>query len=531
MKRKLKWEEIAGILFFLISVGMLGFSVYFCFSSDIWYDELFTMGLAGRSLGELISMTARDVHPPLYYLIVKLFLTAARGDLARQVTAAKLVSCLPFLLMLLFSAGKLRKRFGWLTAGLFGFLLLSMPQLADYTVEIRMYGFAALFITVGMEYAYELTRESKASGWIVFTLCALAACYTHYFACVAAGMAYLYLLLHICRQKKAKRLWKPYLCSAAVCAGGYLPWLVLVVTKQVGQIKGNYWIQPVSLRTLGGCVKFIFQPSFGNETVSLVLAAVFFAVYLLLLSGCGAAFIRAVGKKKNDSPEGNKKFQKENFKKEEFLFAAGCICVLAGLVLFGMLASVAIQPVFVYRYMLPAMGVFWLAFAIMTGRLLQKKRLLIPLLLFVTVIGFRNFRAFYGEEMYKRLQMETALSALSRIGGEDIVIYNFDQAQGVVSYYLSNDSYLWYGEPEELIQEMYPENHALVEGEFSDEAGIERLKELLAQGKPVWFLGSGNAREEILEKWRAEGIQGEEEASVMIERYWFNIYRITAMQD
>ena len=38
MKQKLKWDEIIGILFFLVSIGMLGISVYFCFGSDIWYD-------------------------------------------------------------------------------------------------------------------------------------------------------------------------------------------------------------------------------------------------------------------------------------------------------------------------------------------------------------------------------------------------------------------------------------------------------------------------------------------------------------
>ena len=129
--------------------------------------------------------------------------------------------------------------------------------------------------------------------------------------------------------------------------------------------------------------------------------------------------------------------------------------------------------------------------------------------------------------MWKKLQMEKALSELSRIESEDIILYNFDQTQGVASYYLSNETYLWYGKTEELIREMFPYNHTLVEGDFSDEEGIIRIKELLKEGRTLWFFGSGNAREEILEKWRAEKIDAEEVASVMIERYWFNIYRIT----
>ena len=42
-----------------------------CFSSDIWYDELFTVGFVSQPVGRMISLAARDVHPPLYYLMVK----------------------------------------------------------------------------------------------------------------------------------------------------------------------------------------------------------------------------------------------------------------------------------------------------------------------------------------------------------------------------------------------------------------------------------------------------------------------------
>ncbi|MGN1179944.1 MAG: hypothetical protein ACI4SD_01930 [Suilimivivens sp.] len=518
MKQRLKWDEIIGILFFLISMGMLMFSVSLCFSSDIWYDELFTMGLANQSCGDLISMTARDVHPPLYYLIVKLFLTGtAEGDYLQQVVIAKLVSCLPFFLCILFSMYKIRKNFGLLTAGLFSFLVISMPQMADYTVEIRMYGYAFLFVTVGMVTACELLRESRLSRWILLTLCGLFACYTHYFACVAACMVYVCLFAGMCYGKKVRQMGRPYLLSSFACIAGYLPWLFAVVTKQVGQVKENYWIAPVSLRTLGGCVKFIFQPSFGKEKLNTLLAVLFFALYGLIFVISFVSFIKE-RKEKGNSREQEKKF----------LFAAGCILVLAGLVLFGIAASLMIRPVFVYRYMMPALAVFWLAFAVLIGMWKKKKAVLIPLLLFLTVIGLGNFRAFYGEEMWKKLQMETALSALSQIEGGDVIIYNFDQAQGVVSYYLSNDTYLWYGNTEELIQEMFPYNHTLVEGEFSDEAGFIRIKELLSREKAVWFIGSGNAREEIIDKWKAEGIQAQEKASVMIERYWFNLYRLTA---
>lgn len=516
MKQKWKWDEITGILFFIISLMMLAVSFYLCFCSDIWYDELFTMGFTEGSWKEMISLTARDVHPPLYYLIVGLFTKGAGSGSAFRVFMAKAASVLPFLLCILLAAGKVRKNFGVLCAGLFSFLILAMPQLAAYTVEIRMYGYSLFFVLAGMLYAYELSEKewTKAEAdrrWIMLTVCALCACYTHYFACVAACMIYVYLPVRFCRQGRRKQMAKPFLISGIVCVAGYLPWLLSVVTAQVGRVKENYWIQPVSLRTLGGCVKFLFQPSFNSGSLNTVLAVVFFLVYAGLFLGMLIHYRK-----------------KEEQEKKQSIFAAGCLFVLGGLVLFGFLASLLIKPVFVYRYMLPAMGVFWLSFAILAASLKNKKRLLIPLLLLTAVTGIRNFRAFYGEEMWKRVQMKAAYEELKQIEPEDVVIFNFDQTQAVTAYYLPNDTYLWYGEPEELIQEMFPKVKALVEGEFSDEAGIEKIKELLKEGKEVWFFGSGNAREEILQKWKKEGISSEEKTSVMIERYWFNIYKITA---
>lgn len=534
MKQKTTWDEKLGIVLLSVSAALLGVSVYLCFCNDIWYDELFTMGLGNQSLSGLISITARDVHPPLYYMIVKLALMMGSSFFGgpEQVIIAKLVSVLPFVFCLVYAVTKVRKHFGMLAAGLFSFLIITMPQMADYTVEIRMYGYAVFFITAGMLHAYELTagiqQEKNETGdikfaqngridkksyvnWIAVTIYAILALYTHYFAAVAAVMIYIYLFFSFLSERKLKQNILPYLCSGFVCVIGYLPWIVGVVTAQVGRVKDNYWIQPLSWRTLGGCVKFLFKPAFTTEWLNNLLAVVLFVLYGGLLA---AALFQWL--KKMEIGQVRKAF-----------FLAGCVDCLLGIVIFGFVASFLVRPIFVYRYMLPAMGVFWLAFAIMLSNLKSRKALLLPILAVVVIVGLRDYRAFYGEEMWKKLQMESAEAALDQIEEDDIIIYNFDQAQGVVSYYLNNETYLWYGITEELIMEMYPFNHSLVEGQFSDEAGIAKIKDFLTEGKDVWFLGSGNAREEILQKWAENGLFFEEKESVMIERYWFNLYKIS----
>ena len=57
-----------------ISIVLVLFSSVFliitsCLSDDVWVDETFSLGLAQHNIKDLISLTAQDVHPPLYYLI------------------------------------------------------------------------------------------------------------------------------------------------------------------------------------------------------------------------------------------------------------------------------------------------------------------------------------------------------------------------------------------------------------------------------------------------------------------------------
>ena len=133
--KKLTIDNTAGAVFFLIALYLLVRSVILSFSIDIWYDELFTMEFVKRPLKEMLSLAAKDVHPPLYYMIVRLFAVAADslgilGDGAGQVpieALAKLVSVLPFAVLLIYAATVIRKKFGLFAAGLFSFAIVSMP--------------------------------------------------------------------------------------------------------------------------------------------------------------------------------------------------------------------------------------------------------------------------------------------------------------------------------------------------------------------------------------------------------------------
>ena len=76
MKKRTKITAVQhlGIIFFAAAIYCLIRSITLSLTTDIWYDELFTMEFATRPVKELISLTARDVHPPFYYMIVRFFI-------------------------------------------------------------------------------------------------------------------------------------------------------------------------------------------------------------------------------------------------------------------------------------------------------------------------------------------------------------------------------------------------------------------------------------------------------------------------
>ena len=524
-----KRADILGAMLFGAALLLSGITVYLCFSDDIWYDELFTIGFAGSNIKELITMAAADVHPPLYYLIVKAALQA--GSLVvgggYEIVIAKTVSLLPWLLLFLYGATKIRKHFGMPGAGLFTFLVSSMPQLSAYMTEMRMYGFALFFITAGMLHAYELVRESlltinkkQIRNWAWVTFYSVAALYTHYFAAVAAVMIYAYLLAALIRHWWPVRgsislpaALKPFMVSGIVCVLLYLPWLSAVIS-QVGQVSKDYWILPLTIRSVGGCVKFLFKPAFANDFLNTVLAVVLFLVYVVLLVLAWRDYRR------------NKKAAKK-LANGKFFFAVALLSVLIGVVIFGFAASFLLRPVFIYRYMLPAMGAFWLCFCILLVREKERKYFFYPVLILLILVGLRNYRAFYGEEMWKRVQMEETQRGFEQIGEEDILVFNFLHTQGVTAYYLTNQSYLMWSEPEELIRQMYPQVHGfgeLTEASDQEESQAQQILQWLKQGKKVWFLGSGNVREEIVADFKEQGIMAVETGSYLLERYWFNLY-------
>ena len=86
-------------LFLLFGLlGLLLYSFLAISSKGIWSDEAFSFGMIRHSFRDIWNLTAGDVHPPLYYYYLKIFLMLF-GD---GLITARIASIIPFLFILLF---------------------------------------------------------------------------------------------------------------------------------------------------------------------------------------------------------------------------------------------------------------------------------------------------------------------------------------------------------------------------------------------------------------------------------------------
>lgn len=319
--------------------------------SHVWADEAYTFALIRHSFAEVWQITAADVHPPLYYFLLKL-LSAPFGY---NLYVCRFLSALPCLLLLTVGTWQIRKLFGRRTAVLFMALYLLYPYTMLYATEVRMYSLAEMLVFFNALFAYRCWKENKTLHWILFTLFGTAAAYTHYFALVSAAMVYgLLLVLAIFKKRE---LLKPWLLVSAATILLYLPWLGSFISQLVYKVNNEYWIEPITLSTIVNYVITVFSAN-GLGT---------FPLYF------GLAYVVALGALLLSKD------------KEAIAVCLFALAVPLGTVAVGLAASILVRPVFVIRYILPSIPLAVFFFALVLGRLQQE--MLFSALLTVALMG------------------------------------------------------------------------------------------------------------------------------------------------
>ena len=146
------------ILWIMVVIASFAFGIL-CFGKTIWLDEALTGTFIRYPFGEMIQITASDVHPPLYYIIVKIAISLF-GD---HLWVIKIFSFLPFILMLVITACKVAKMIGNSAAFILSALLCIAPCIIVKHAEMRMYPWAMFFVFAFAVFLYSAIQSNKKS--------------------------------------------------------------------------------------------------------------------------------------------------------------------------------------------------------------------------------------------------------------------------------------------------------------------------------------------------------------------------------
>lgn len=199
----------------------------FFLTQSIWRDEAFSYLLAKKNLIQIITLTAKDFNPPLYYFFLHFWIKLFGGSEISLRSFSLLAFWGIIYTAYLFMQNILKipnkKNFVFLSLFLFN------PVLVYYAFEARMYTLFSFFSL--LSFYFFLKKQNKP--YIIFTTLGL---YTHYFM-IFVIICQLFFIIFNKKKQKLSLLKNLFI----VCLL-FLPWLIyLLLFNQ--NLSNDFWIQ------------------------------------------------------------------------------------------------------------------------------------------------------------------------------------------------------------------------------------------------------------------------------------------------
>ena len=203
-------------------------------SRSLQYDDAFSIFLAARSLPEIVSGTAADTMPPLFYFVLHFWLA-----ISQQVWFIRLLSVIFSLVVIALLFEITQRWLGQSAAGWAALLAAISPLQMYHSQDVRMY---MLLVLGQMGYAWFFTRiwfaeagDRQIRNWIGLVLFGTIAMYSHNLAIFGLIVPNIFLLFQR-RWKLLARLVAAQVVMGIVC----LPWLMLL-PGQLAKIQRAFW--------------------------------------------------------------------------------------------------------------------------------------------------------------------------------------------------------------------------------------------------------------------------------------------------
>lgn len=246
------------------------------FVQSFWRDEAFSYLLAKRNFFDLLFLTAKDFNPPLYYIVLHIWIKFFGSSEIALRSISFIFYWLTVYCSFLFLTGilKITTKRVWI----YLLLIALNPVLIYYGFEARMYTMLAFLATLSF---YSFIRNDYKT----FFITTLLGLYTHYFMIFVLFGELLFHFIIMKKRTTGKILLK-YLLPFFF----FVPWIVYTIRiKEV--ILDSFWIPKVHLNTLFHLLGIVYT-GYEYDTKLMYKPITVVSFILLLFVGFGLYYLR-----------------------------------------------------------------------------------------------------------------------------------------------------------------------------------------------------------------------------------------------
>lgn len=188
------------LLLLILAVGaMLRFHALA--AESFWFDETYSVWVAGHNVGWHIAQSLQRIFPPLYYLLLHFWLVLGKSEFAVR-SLSVLIGLASIVAIYALACELFDARVGLLSA----FLLSVSPLHLWYSQEARMYILVAALGLASNYFMLLALRRGRLWHWLAYVLSSALAMNAHYFAVFLVPFQNLYVLYLLLRQTRLRRV-------------------------------------------------------------------------------------------------------------------------------------------------------------------------------------------------------------------------------------------------------------------------------------------------------------------------------------
>ena len=391
------------------ALGIVALIVRICMNEAVHWDEAYTWNLITQmSIPEMIDATAKDIHPPLYYLIVRFFVTV----FGQTIFVAKMASLAGTVVAMILGMTLIRKRWGTKAALPFMLVIGLGTQFIYYNVDVRMYSWTIVFVLAAALFGYELVLEDKWYYWVLFVLTSLCGVYTQYFAVIPLVVIYFYVVTQYFKYRRNK-VWKWFAAGVATVIG-YLPWLFVLI--DIFKRESSYTVEEEAAFSLGELCEWAFSNN--------IVFSEFTPLFLF-----GVAIVLFIVNRK-----------KYNAQQRGFLILTASILVLTDILC--MIVAGGLGHFWSNRYIVDALIFVWIFMAIIWAN--SGLASWCCMMVWLTISVLSSYTLVKAGELNTIPWVSHAKGVLEQVQDEDQIVYSMVTYDIFYKYYVPNAEFVWY---------------------------------------------------------------------------------------